>query len=146
MLLADDIEAWPIAHRPSGLALDLWTRLRVCVLGSIWQVRCHRSAAATRHESFARRAVSSIAVESIIEAIQRDWQRTQGDIRQLDNGSFCSPTPRGGVDATPSSLFGSSTRSGCLRRTSAMSLDRATTKNWNSSSASTSRSLTQPDL
>ena len=43
VLLADDIEAWPIAHRPSGPALDLWTRLRVCVLGSIWQVRCMSS-------------------------------------------------------------------------------------------------------
>ena len=94
VLLADDIEAWPIAHRPSGPALDLWTRLRVCVLGSIWQVRCHRKDSATRHESFARRAVS-IAVESIIEAIQRDWQRTQGDIRQLDNCSFCSSWWRG---------------------------------------------------
>ena len=33
VLLADDIEAWPIAHRPSGPALDLWTRLYCLRLG-----------------------------------------------------------------------------------------------------------------
>ena len=44
-----------------------------------------------------------------------------------DSLTTAASAHRGGVDATPSSLFGPLTRSGCLRRTSATSLDRATT-------------------
>ena len=46
LLLADDINAWPEDIRPSGPAYRLWTRLRVNVLGAIWQVRCSRGEAA----------------------------------------------------------------------------------------------------
>ena len=97
LLLADDINAWPADTRPSDArTLDLWTRLRVNVLGAIWQVRCLRSETQLRGQSLARRAVT-IAVDSIVEAIQRDFQRTQNDLRDMDDngGSFCSSWWRG---------------------------------------------------
>ena len=94
VLLADDINAWPLDIRPQGNALTLWTRLRVCVIGAIWQVRCLRSEVTLRHESFAHHAIS-LAVDALTEAIKRDWARTQGDLRQLDSGNFCSAWWRG---------------------------------------------------
>ena len=97
VLLADDINAWPADTRPSDArTLDLWTRLRVNVIGAIWRVRCLRSETNLRDQSLARRAIT-IAVDSIVEAIQRDFQRTQGDLRDMENtgGNFCSSWWRG---------------------------------------------------
>ena len=95
LLLADDMAAWPDTSRPTtASAIALWTRLRVSVLGSIWRLRCMRSEAIIRHQSFARRAIA-MAVDSLVEAIQRDWRRTEGDLRQMDNGGFCSSWWRG---------------------------------------------------
>ena len=50
--------------------------------------------ATTRHQSVSRQVIT-IAVEHIIEAIQRDWLRSHTDIRTLDNGSFCPAWWRG---------------------------------------------------
>lgn len=94
LLLADDINAWPEDIRPSGPAYRLWTRLRVNVLGAIWRVRCARGEATARQQSVSRQVIT-IAVEHIVEAIQRDWLRSHTDIRTLDNGAFCSAWWRG---------------------------------------------------
>ena len=55
-----------------------------------------RSETNLRDQSLARRAIT-IAVDSIVEAIQRDFQRTQGDLRDMENtgGNFCSSWWRG---------------------------------------------------
>ena len=96
VLLADDIGAWPEDSRPSTPEeIALWTRLRVNVLGAIWRVRCQRDLALDlRQESFARKAIA-IAIDTLTEDIQRDWLRTQQDLRTLDNGNFCSAWWRG---------------------------------------------------
>jgi hypothetical protein len=95
VLLADDIGAWPENSRPSRKSeLKLWTRLRVHVLGAIWKIRCQRSLLSFHQESFARRAITT-AVDAIVEAIQRDFLRTQQDLRTLDSGTFCSAWWRG---------------------------------------------------
>jgi hypothetical protein len=94
-LLADDLDPWTLdspANDPRLLAL--WTRLRVTVIGCIWQARCARDSGSLRLVSVARYAVSN-AVNAIVEAIQRDWLRASTDIRQLDNGYFCTEWWRG---------------------------------------------------
>jgi hypothetical protein len=84
LLLADDPAEWPEAEAdPQGY--QLWTRLRVATLGAIWSLRCQRSAEG--EGSFARRAVS-LAISTVVSAIERDWRRSQSDVRQLDNGDF----------------------------------------------------------
>ena len=93
LLLADDPSfGWP-PDAGAG-ALQMWTRLRVCTLGAVWQARCSR---VSSPQSLARRAVTQ-AVEHLLEAIRRDWQRTQEDVRLLDAGAFCNDWWRG-VDA-----------------------------------------------
>lgn len=100
VLLLDDLDAW--LDRPADRhVLQLWTRLRVALLGAIWQVRCSRDAAPG---SFARRAVL-LALEHLLGAIQRDWARTQGDIRHLDAGGFCVDWWRGVDVVLPVSAF-----------------------------------------
>ena len=90
VLLADDLEAWP-GHPTEAGALALWTRLRVAVLGAIWELRCFRPADGG---SFARQAVS-LALQHVLGALGRDWARTQGDVRHLDAGGFCMDWWRG---------------------------------------------------
>jgi len=90
VLLADDLEAWPGYPTDAG-ALALWTRLRVAVLGAIWELRCARP---TDGRSFACQAVS-LALQHLLGALQRDWARTQGDVRHLDAGGFCLDWWRG---------------------------------------------------
>jgi hypothetical protein len=92
VLLADDPAAWPGRPRDPHL-FQLWTRLRVAVLGAIWRVRCQRSEQ-RQPTSFARCAVS-LALETLVGAIQRDWLRTQQDVRTLDDGFFCQSWWRG---------------------------------------------------
>ena len=95
VLLADDIAAWPQESRPSRKSeVSLWTRLRVSVIGAIWKVRCQRSTLSLRRESFARCAIAT-AVSALVEAIQRDFLRTQQDLRTLDSGTFCTAWWRG---------------------------------------------------
>ena len=91
VLVADDLLGWANRPRDPG-TLRLWTRLRVAVLGAIWQVRCSRDA--LPGESFARRAVR-LAVQHLLGAIRRDWSRTQGDLRMADAGAFCVDWWRG---------------------------------------------------
>ena len=90
VLLADDLDAWP-GHPTDAGSLAVWTRLRVAVLGAIWELRCARSSSG---ESFARQAVS-LALQHLLGALQRDWGRTQGDVRHLDAGGFCMDWWRG---------------------------------------------------
>ena len=92
VLLADDLAAWPEKPTDAG-ALRMWTRLRVTTLGAIWRVRCSRD---TDPEGgpFARR-VARMVTDHLCAAIQRDWQRTQCDVRQLDDGAFCVDWWRG---------------------------------------------------
>ena len=92
VLLADDLAAWPGQPTDPG-ALRMWTRLRVTTLGAIWRVRCSRDAdpAGT---PFARRVVCMV-VEHLCSAIRRDWQRTQCDVRHMDDGAFCMDWWRG---------------------------------------------------
>jgi hypothetical protein len=91
LLLADDHRVW--AQPPAARAYQLWTRLRVATVGALWRVRC-RAQASHPQESPARQAVR-LAIESVVEAINRDWLRTQQDIRQLDDGAFCISWWRG---------------------------------------------------
>lgn len=90
VLLADDLDAWPGAPTDAR-TLALWTRLRVAVLGAVWELRCSRPAGG---ESFARQAVR-LALQHLLGALQRDWARTQGDVRSLDAGGFCLDWWRG---------------------------------------------------
>jgi hypothetical protein len=90
VLLADDLDAWP-GHPTEAGSLTLWTRLRVAVLGAIWELRCFRP---VDGGSFARQAVS-LALQHLLGALQRDWARTQGDVRHLDAGGFCMDWWRG---------------------------------------------------
>ena len=95
VLLADDLDAWTLdSPVDDPRLLALWTRLRVNVIGCIWQARCARDGGTLRFVSVARYAVSN-AVNSVVDAIQRDWLRTSTDIRQLDNGYFCTEWWRG---------------------------------------------------
>jgi hypothetical protein len=88
VLLADDHDGWPEGDRPpSADAYQLWTRLRVALLGAIWQVRCARDEGGGT-APLAFRAVT-MAVNSLLDAIRRDWLRTHADVRELDGGSFC---------------------------------------------------------
>ena len=95
VLLADDLQAWTTdspANDPQLLAL--WTRLRITIIGSIWQARCARDQGLLRGVSLARSAIM-LAVQSLTEAAQRDWLRTTTDIRTLDGGFFCTEWWRG---------------------------------------------------
>ena len=95
VILLDDPRGWEGAHPPANAATyRLWTRLRVAVLGAIWQRRCEREDAFAGGgmvgedaggASFAHR-VASLAVDSVVAALQRDWMRTQEDITALDGG------------------------------------------------------------
>lgn len=100
VLLLDDLDAWQ--GRPTDRhILQLWTRLRVSLLGAIWQVRCSRAA---EPGTFARRAVC-LALQHLLGAIQRDWARTQDDIRHQDAGGFCVDWWRGVDTLLPVSAF-----------------------------------------
>lgn len=95
LLLADDISHWP-GPRPSAALLRLWTVLRVTTLGALWQERTaskNNTAHAHLHDGGA--SVIRIIVTMVREAIQRDWLRTQLDIRSLDDGAFCMDWWRG---------------------------------------------------
>ena len=93
VLLADDPGGWP--DRPQDVpTYRLWTRLRVAVIGAIWRVRCARDEGGAASGSFARRAVS-LALHHLLGAIQRDWTRTQTDVREMDDGAFCLDWWRG---------------------------------------------------
>ena len=105
VLLADDLRGWQTDSPADNPRLRaLWTRLRVTVIGCIWRVRCLRDQGTTLGSSPARLAVS-MAVSLIKEAIDRDWLRATSDIRQLDNGYFCSAWWRGRDPALPLSKF-----------------------------------------
>ena len=94
VLLADDPDGWPAGDRPqSPSAYQLWTRLRVTTLGAIWRVRNSRDEGGVT-TPFAHKAVT-MAVESLVEAIKRDWLRTHTDVRELDGGAFCNDWWRG---------------------------------------------------
>ena len=93
LLLADDLASWPQAPQDAA-TLKMWTRLRVATLGAIWQLRCARADSRASQPSFARQAVE-LAVGHLRSAIQRDWQRTQADLRQQDDGAFCVDWWRG---------------------------------------------------
>ena len=81
VLLADDLSGWPDCPADPA-ALKMWTRLRVAVMGAIWQVRCARDDGRSG-ESFARRVVH-LAVLHLVRAIRRDWKRTHR--RRAANG------------------------------------------------------------
>ena len=97
VILADDLRAWVGA--PEGAALAHWTRLRVAALGAIWELRCRRLPDAAFQgpgaDTFAR-AAARMARDSVIDAIDRDWQRTHTDLRTLDaGGRWCQDWWRG---------------------------------------------------
>jgi exonuclease III len=90
VILADNLEAWPGA--PScPRTLCQWTRLRVAVIGAIWQERCSRDRQVAGEGSLARRAVSA-AVATVAGAVQRDWARAT-------RGSRALVSPSAGVGA-----------------------------------------------
>ena len=65
-------------------------------LGALWQERTaskNNTAHAHLHDGGA--SVIRIIVTMVREAIQRDWLRTQLDIRSLDDGAFCMDWWRG---------------------------------------------------
>jgi hypothetical protein len=93
VLLADDLEEWPEVPQDKEV-IKMWTLLRVTTLGSIWRVRCARDEGRGGGATFARRVVSMV-VDHIVAAIQRDWTRTQTDVRQMDDGAFCVDWWRG---------------------------------------------------
>ena len=102
VLLADDVRGWPQAPADAN-TYRLWTRLRVTTLGAIWRVRCARDEGQSS-ASFAHKD-ASMAVESLVSAIQRDWCRTQEDIRSMDAGAFCTDWWRGLDGITEVSTF-----------------------------------------
>ena len=105
LLLGDDPEAWPPDLAPADpKTYRLWTRLRVHIIGAIWRVRCSRAEVTIRHSSFARRVVST-AVEQLIDSIQRDWARTQQDLRTMASGAFCQQWWRGRDTQIDTSAF-----------------------------------------
>jgi hypothetical protein len=85
VLLCDDPRAWPAA--PDRQAFQLWTRLRVATLGSVWRLRCARARPAGDISSLAHRAVKD-AIRTVVNAIQRDWARAQSDVRYDDEGDL----------------------------------------------------------
>ena len=85
VLLCDDPRGWPAP--PDNDAWQLWTRLRVATLGSIWRLRCARARPDGDTRSFAYRAVQD-AVRTVVGAIRRDWARAQADIRYADGGDL----------------------------------------------------------
>ena len=85
VLLCDDPRAWPSA--PDRPALQLWTRLRVALLGSVWRLRCARAHPDGDARSLAHRAVKD-AIRTVVGAIKRDWARSQSDIRYSDEGDL----------------------------------------------------------
>jgi len=85
VLLCDDPRAWPAA--PGRQAFQLWTRLRVATLGSIWRLRCARARPDGDTRSLAHRAVKD-AIRTVVDAIRRDWARTQSDVRYDDEGDL----------------------------------------------------------
>jgi hypothetical protein len=89
-LLADDPTGW--AGADDDDTYRMWTRLRVATLGSIWTVRCDRRQGGD--SSFSHRACK-LAVDSIVAAVGRDWQRTDHDLRNLDDGFMCRDWWRG---------------------------------------------------
>jgi hypothetical protein len=95
VLLADDVRDWTV-DSPAGTpqAIALWNRLRVAVIGSIWEARCARDRGRLPQVSLSRHAIAT-AVQYLTEAIRRDWLRTTTDIRELDNGYFCMDWWRG---------------------------------------------------
>lgn len=102
-ILADDPAAWPDRPPPAPLH-NAWNRLRVNTLGAIWSVRCARDEAAAQHSSFARRAVT-VALDALTGAIERDWMRTQQDLRTMNNGTTCTDWFRGGSTQMKMSKF-----------------------------------------
>ena len=96
VLLADDLSAWEQGPTTPG-AVRLWTRLRVTTLGAIWRVRCLRESTLDP-TPFARQVVLMV-VDALVKAILRDWRRTQGDVRRMDDGAFCMDWWRG-MDCT----------------------------------------------
>lgn len=85
VLLCDDPRAWPAA--PDRQAFQLWTRLRVATLGSVWRLRCARARPDGDTRSLAHRAVKD-AIRTVVNAIQRDWARAQSDVRYDDEGDL----------------------------------------------------------
>ena len=65
----------------------------MALLGAIWRVRCERTERA--HQGTFARQAATIALETIVGAIKRDWLRTQRDVRTLDDGFFCNAWWRG---------------------------------------------------
>ena len=80
-----------------------WQRLRITTIGAIWRVRCARDESLHRG-SFARRVAITV-VDAITSAIQRDWTRTQEDVRTLDDGHFCHDWWRGFDVSIPMERF-----------------------------------------
>ena len=93
ILLSDDHSGWPTCPSDDPPLLRLWHFLRITTIGAIWRVRCARDESLHRG-SFARR-VAILVVDTVISAIQRDWIRTQEDVRTLDDGHFCHDWWRG---------------------------------------------------
>src|SRR4029079_16390480 len=102
VMLADDVRGWPLAPSDAD-AYRMWTRLRVATLGAIWRVRCARDEEQSS-AAFAHKAVS-MAVDSLVTAIQRDWRRTQEDVRTIDAGACCTDWWRGLDGLTKVSTF-----------------------------------------
>ena len=90
-ILADDPMGWAGAADPA--LHQMWTRLRVATLGSLWHVRTSRLNALPG-ASFANTVVR-LAVRTLRAAIERDWSRTLEDVRQVQGASFCTDWWRG---------------------------------------------------
>ena len=85
VLLCDDPRAWPGPH--DAKALQLWTRLRVATVGSIWRLRCARARPDGDPRSMAHRAVKDV-IRTVTDAIRRDWARARSDVRYDDQGDL----------------------------------------------------------
>jgi hypothetical protein len=93
VLLADNPGGWEDA--PVGKpAQRLWTRLRVAMLGAIWQARCERDADGLQPGATLARRAAALALASVEGAIRRDWARAV-DVAPSDLPSFCAAWFRG---------------------------------------------------
>ena len=103
VLLADNIDSWK--GGPAGKqAQQLWSRLRVAVLGAIWQARCERDEGSLQPGvSLARRA-ASLALDSVGGGLRRDWDRV-AQAQPADLPPVCAAWFRGFDLALPLKKF-----------------------------------------
>ena len=82
VLLLDDASAWLGGPAPNSGERSLWNRLRVAFLGAIWAHRCRRESTAAASPVSLARAAAQSTLDTVVDALERDWRRCQSSLRQ----------------------------------------------------------------